>query len=118
MKVSLKATIAAVPVKYNVYSLLTGAVTGATVGVSKFSTGLSPNVRKLTIRNDPLNSGSGNVFIGDGNLAPTAGTPVYDTVLQTSDSETYQSSISDISLRDKWISVDTDDTVVDISFDK
>lgn len=116
IRLSIKKTVAAVDLKYNLYSLLTGAVTGATASVSKFSTGLSRNVKKLSITNE----GPGNLFIGDGTLAATASPANYEKRLEPADEHTFYSTGNQpggVSLPSKYLQTDTDDTFLTISYD-
>jgi hypothetical protein len=118
-RVTLKATVAAVPMKYNVFTILTSlTMSGVTYPSGwKPSTGISKNVSKLEITND---DGPGNLFIGDGTLAPSTSPPAYEKKLLGGEARFWGGTgnmPSPVSLGNKWVAVDTDDCAVNLSID-
>ncbi len=95
---------------FNLYNALSIVVTGVTPGHKQ--TRISPNVRMVTIQS--LSSNAGLVYLGDGTLNPVTD---FAAVLGGGSSYTFQSTLPTISLKSMYVEVDTDDTLIAVSYD-
>ena len=99
---------------FNLFTALTSTVTGLTKG-GTMGAGSSPNCRELTAIADPGNTGI--IYLGDGSLAPSASPPVYGTALDNGVAKTWQSTISNISLKNKFFNADTNNDFLEVEID-
>lgn len=96
--------------KINLFTLLTVGHASATVP-HKLGAGSSPNVRKLTLRAAPANVGT--IKVGDGSLSSTD----FELSFDGGEGETWQSDVSNVGLKNKFVIADTNNDKLFVSID-
>jgi len=109
---AIRVTITSTAQAYSLWNIISGvAAAGYSVAPSGGFPAESPNVRELTVQNDP-SSGAAKAYLGGSAVVASGGFP-----LANGDSMTVRSTVNSIPLKGSFVIADTNPTVVNILWD-